>query len=190
MEATASLWPEIQTAYCWVHRAAHILENHDQKPGQYLESDYQALMREIGEHHTGEKTLVSHAAEYFLKVTESYKSGLFHCYRHEGLPRTNNSLEQLFGSARYSQRRASGRPHATPSMVVRGEVRLIASVVTRTHPPEAVQLPHSQIPAWKELRRRIEFRHQNRRKQSRFRKDTTHYLSQIEDKLLKAALPA
>jgi hypothetical protein len=68
----------------------------------------------------------------FLKVTKSYWKGLFHCYRFpEGtLPRTNNDLEHLFGWARYGERRASGRRNASPAMVVRGSVRVLAAVAT------------------------------------------------------------
>ena len=36
----------------------------------------------------------------FTKVTRSYRPGLFHCCAVPGLPRTNNGLEQLFGSQR------------------------------------------------------------------------------------------
>jgi hypothetical protein len=37
------------------------------------------------------------AFERFLKVTRSYWPGLLHGYEVEGLPRTNNDLEQFFG---------------------------------------------------------------------------------------------
>ena len=47
--------------------------------------------------------------DHFLKVTRSYAPGLFHCYDIESLPRTNNDLEQLFGSWRHHQRRCTGR---------------------------------------------------------------------------------
>ena len=43
---------------------------------------------------------ISEYIEHFHKVTASYSSGLFHCYWVEGLPRTNNNLEQMFGSFR------------------------------------------------------------------------------------------
>ena len=38
------------------------------------------------------------AIGHFLKVTRSYRSGLFACYDTVGLPRTDNDLEQLLGS--------------------------------------------------------------------------------------------
>lgn len=47
--------------------------------------------------------------EHFLKVTRSYWSGLFHCYDIQGLPRTNNDLEHIFGQWRHHQRRCTGR---------------------------------------------------------------------------------
>jgi hypothetical protein len=40
------------------------------------------------------------AKQHFLKVTQSYWSGLFACYDDPELPRTNNALEQFFGSFR------------------------------------------------------------------------------------------
>src|SRR3712207_9435478 len=65
------------------------------------------------------------------------RPGLFHCYAVPDLPRTNNGLEQLFGSQRYHERRATGRKAASPAAVLRGEVRLIAATATRLCPPRA-----------------------------------------------------
>jgi len=38
------------------------------------------------------------ALDHFRKVARSYRPGLFHATDVAGLPRTNNALEQLFGS--------------------------------------------------------------------------------------------
>ncbi len=43
------------------------------------------------------------------------------------LPRTNNGLEQSFGSVRRSERRATGRRGAVPGLVVNGAVRVQAA---------------------------------------------------------------
>ncbi len=45
------------------------------------------------------------AVVHFQKVTASYWDGLFHCYQVQDLPRTNNDLEQFFGTARHVERR-------------------------------------------------------------------------------------
>jgi hypothetical protein len=73
------------------------------------------------------------AVAHFLKVTKSYWRGLFHCYEIAGLPRTNNELEQTFGAVRHAERRATGRKSASPGMVVRGAVRVIAALATRLY---------------------------------------------------------
>ena len=75
------------------------------------------------------------AVDHFLKVTASYWPGLFHCYDVPDLPRTNNDLEQCFGSARYHERRATGRGGLAGGLVVRGAVRLVAAVAARSRRP-------------------------------------------------------
>lgn len=46
--------------------------------------------------------------EQLSKVSERYWSGLFVCYELEGVPRTNNELEGLFGATRRRVRQQSG----------------------------------------------------------------------------------
>ena len=89
---------------------------------------------------------------HFRKVTRSYWPGLFRCYDVADLPRTNNDLEQFFGSYRYHERRASGRKVAWPGTVVRGSVRLVAAAATRLRPIEGADLVPSDLAAWRELR--------------------------------------
>lgn len=130
------------------------------------------------------------AVEHFLKVTASYAPGLFHTYDRPGLPRTNNDLEQCFGSARYHERRATGRKGAIPGMVVRGAVRVLAAVAThfQCFCVQALQLRDPQ--AWHDLRDQLSYRQEARRMQFRFRKDPLAYLAVLEEKLLKAVLPS
>lgn len=99
MSATAAAWPEIERAYGWVHRAAHLLANHDDQDADGVRAAYQALVTEIDQQRVTAGTLAP-ALDHFLKVTGSYWPGLFHCYAVADLPRTNNDLEQLFGAAR------------------------------------------------------------------------------------------
>lgn len=60
------------------------------------------------------------AVDHFVKVSRSYWPGLFAWYDTPDLPRTNNDLEQAFGSHRYHERRATGREGASPARVLRG----------------------------------------------------------------------
>ena len=128
----------------------------------------------------------------FLKVSKRYWKGLFRCYRFpEGtLPRTNNDLEHLFGSACYHERRASGRKGASPAMVVRGSVRLLAALATPPEGFDAASIRPIDIEGWRALRSSLEKRRETRRAQLRFRRDPGAYLGRLEEQLLKQALPS
>ena len=130
------------------------------------------------------------AIDHFRKVTRSYRPGLFHCYAIPELPRTDNGLEQLFGSQRYHERRATGRKMASPATVLRGEVRVIAATATRLHPPAARELGRVDRQRWRDLRRRLEPRRQARTLRTRFRRDPEAYLAELELKACQSALPA
>jgi hypothetical protein len=122
-------------------------------------------------------------------VTASYWPGLFPCYDVPGLPRTNNDLEQYFGAARQAERRATGRKSASPALVVRGAVRVVALMATRQQQYSPAELRPRDLAAWRALRQRLETRHQTRRAQARFRRDPAAYLTALEAQLLKPALP-
>jgi hypothetical protein len=117
--------------------------------------------------------------DQFRKVTASYWPGLFHCYDVLDLPRTNNDLEQYFGSARYHERRATGRKGASPGLVVRGAVRAVAAVATRDHRFDEVALRPTDLAAWHALRRQLTTRQAARCAQRRFRRDPDGYLAKI-----------
>jgi len=130
------------------------------------------------------------AVAHFQKVTASYWPGLFQCYDVADLPRTNNDLEHYFGSARYHERRATGRKGASPGLVVRGAVRVVAAVVTRDQTFEAIELRPVDLAAWRALRQQLQTRQKARCAQRRFRRDPEAYLAALEEALCKASLPA
>ena len=129
------------------------------------------------------------AVEHFLKVTASYWPGLFHCYAVPDLPRTNNDLEQYFGAARYHERRATGRKSAAAGLVVRGPVRVVAAVATALHPFTGPEIRPIDLAQWQAVRQSVEYRHETRRAQLRFRRDPDAYLGQLEELLLQLGLP-
>jgi hypothetical protein len=133
---------------------------------------------------------LAEAVDHFRKVAHSYRPGLFHCYAVPDLPRTNNGLEQLFGSQRYHERRATGRRGASPAAVLRGEVRLIAATATRLHPPTPRNLGRVSRERWKDLRERLDQRRQARTLRARFRRDPATYLAALEQQARQPALPS
>lgn len=130
------------------------------------------------------------AKAHFLKVTASYGPGLFWCYDVPGLPRTNNGLEQFFGSIRYQHRRATGRKHAGPGLVVRGAARLVAAAATRLREVTAADLAEADPAAWAALRAELDQRRERRAEHRRFRQDPDGYLRHLEDRFHQSGLPA
>lgn len=183
------MWGAIRLTYDWVHRAAHILNNEQGLRLEELRRDYRHLLCEMlaRQEEAGE---LARAISLFLKVTKSYWKRLFCCYRFPELPRTNNDLEHCFGSVRYGERRASGRKGASPALVVRGSVRVVAAMAT---PPEgfaAADIRPADVGRWRSLRASLDRRRESRRTQLRFRRDPEAYLQRLEEQLLKQALPS
>jgi hypothetical protein len=101
------------------------------------------------------------------------------------LPRTNNDLEHYFGSARYHERRASGRKAASPALVVRGSVRIVAAVASQARTFEAADIRPVDPEKWQTLRSSLERRRTTRQSQLGFRRDPVTYLARLEEQLLK-----
>ena len=182
------MWPDVRMAFGWVHRAAAILRNERGLEAAGVRRRYRGLIAAIARHRRTAGRLAE-AFTHFLKVTRSYWPGLFRCYEVEGLPRTNNELEQFFGSYRYHERRCSGRKVACPGTVVRGSVRLVAAAATRLRTIEVAELVPSDREAWRELRGTLERRQAVRTLGRRFRRDPAAYLRSLEESLIKQALP-
>ncbi|MFL4976649.1 MAG: ISNCY family transposase [Microvirga sp.] len=189
LEGTAALWSDVERAYGWVHRAAHILSNPDGEDAAKVRRRFDGLLAAMARHR-GQAGSLAEAVGHFCKVARSYRPGLFHCYAVPGMPRTDNGLEQLFGSQRYHERRANGRKAASPAAVLRGEVRLIAATATRLRPPDARELGGVNRDAWTALRHRLDRRRHARTLRTRFRRDPDAYLTALEQGTCQPILPA
>jgi hypothetical protein len=188
LSATASLWPAIRINFGWVHRAAHLLANHEASDGSGVRRRLGGLLGAMARQNaTGH--LPQSPLNHFLKVTRSYWPGLFACYDQTNLPRTNNDLEQFFGRHRYHERRATGRKAASPSLVLRGSVRLITAAATRQRPYTAHELATVHLDDWRELRQSLLRPARARTQRHRFRRNPTAYLKQLEQRLIQSALP-
>jgi hypothetical protein len=191
LERTAELWPDVRVGVGLIHRAAHALGNERDLTGRGVRRRYRAVLDDVrkaaGQAAPGSD--LRRGLEHFLKVTTSYEPGLFDCYDVPGLPRTNNDLEQLFGSTRHHERRCTGRKVASPGLVLRGSVRVLAGLGTRVRCFTGAELAPADPGAWRAVRAGLEDRRQARVLRCRFRRDPAKYLRQLEEKLIKPALP-
>ena len=188
LTATEPLWPPIRQAYAWVHQAAHLLANAEQRDVSTLQQAYQQLLETMQEQQDRLGALAP-AVAHFRKVTASYWDGLFQYDQVKDLPRTNNDLEQYFGTARQIERRVTGRKRASPTLVVRGWVRVVAAGATRLISFSAADLRLTDVAAWQALRQHLDYRHEGRRRQLRFRREPQAYLASLEQRLLTPSLP-
>lgn len=178
----------MRTGFGVAHRAARLLDNPKQHRGPEIRRGYRALLRDI-RRRTNKAGPLHAALKHFLKVTDSYWPGLFHCYDVPDLPGTNNDLEQLFGSTRHHERRCTGRKCASPSLVLRGSVRIVAGLGTRSRCFQGRELAPANLETWQTLRASLERRRHTRALRQCFRRAPEAYLRQLEALLLKRTLP-
>lgn len=183
-----SHWSELSLAQSWIQQAVTILDNEEKLPLSFVQQRFGAWMIFMSDRKEQLGSLVD-SIPYLLKITRSYWSGLFHCYQVENLPKTNNDLEQVFGSFRHHTRRTTGRKKAPGSMLIRGESRLIAAVVTRIKTFTAGDLASVDLVSWRHQRSHLEQLRHKRLQQRRFRRDPENYLLELETKLIQSILP-
>jgi len=190
LKETATLWPAVQVAYRWVKQVAHLLKNRAERPAAEVRRRLSRILSSMRQ--AAAQTEVEEVRQHlrhFVKVTKSYRPGLFHCYASADLPRTNNDLEHLFGSHRYHERRASGRKGASPGLVVMGSVRVVAGWATRLRPEEGLALSSGYVAGWRQTRAGLAKRREARRQQRRFRRAPITYLQKLEELADKLSLP-
>jgi hypothetical protein len=185
---TVRLWPAVRTGFALVHQTARILDNPKGHRGSAVRRRYRRLLHHIRRRIQKPGKLRA-ALTHFLKVTDSYWPGLFFCYDVPDLPRTNNGLEQLFGSTRHHERRCTGRKVASPSLVLRGSVRVVAGLGTRARSFQAEELAPENLETWQTVRATLEKRRRARTLRRRFRRNPQGYLRELEELLLKRVLP-
>ena len=178
----------VERGFVFVHAAARLLANPAGEAGAKVRRRFDGLLAAMQRRRYRVGDLGT-ALDHFRKVARSYRPGLFHAADVMDLPRTNNALEQLFGSQRYHERRATGRKTASPGAVLRGAVRLVAGIATRIKAPSGRDLGQVDHPRWQEVRRSLDRGRQARTARTRFRRDPDAYLTALEHQAQQPALP-
>ena len=185
LENTETDWQTLERVYGWVHRLADVLGEENVR-AEELQMRFLLILMHMQEQANQLDPVWQKAIAHFLKVTQSYAPYLFFCYQIADLPRTNNGLEQSFGSVRRAERRATGRRGAVPGLVVHGAVRVQAALATRVKTFTAQDLVPYDLQAWRAVRAEMSSRQACRCQQFRFRKDPAAYLADVEHRLLSS----
>jgi hypothetical protein len=179
----------VEQGFVFVHAAARLLANAAGETGTKVRRRFDGLLAAMQRHHHRVGSL-GPAVDHFRTVARSYRPGLFHAADLVDLPRTNNALEQLFGSQRYHERRATGRKTASPGAVLRGSVRLVAGLGTRAQTLSGRDFGRIDHAQWRELRRSLDRGRQARTARTRFRRDPDAYLRTLEQQAQQPTLPS
>ena len=177
----------MEQGFAFVHAAVRLLANPSEETGAKVRRRFDGLLASMRRHRHRVDDLGA-ALDYFRKVARSYRPGLFHAADRTDLPRTNNALEQLFGSQRYHERRATGRKTASPGAVLRG-AGLVAGICARAETPSGRDLGGVDPMTWRALRRSLDRGRQARTARSRFRRDPDAYLNALERQAQQLTLP-
>ena len=180
--ATERHWAPLRIAASWIDRIVAVLANAEEADAPTGEAALRDVLAEVLTYQ--EDAALAEWATHVYRVTRSYWPGLFHCYADPTIPRTNNELEQYFGTARHHERRATGRKRPPAAVAVRGSVRVVAAVATQAREVAAAELRPLDVARWQAVRADLAARQERRRAARRFRRDPAAYLAALEAHLL------
>ena len=191
LEETAALWPPVRVAYRWVKRVARLLENKAALPVAAVDGGVCGrLLTQIRQAAAAAATPVRSQLEHFVKVTQSYRRGLFWLLRGGG-PATDEQRSGTLVWQSQVSRTTGERPSPCRTRFGGDGVRrLVAGLATRLRPEALLELPGDYVAEWRRLRAELEQRREARRQQGRFRRDPVKYLNKLEELLLQLSLPS
>ena len=184
LEATAALWPDIRVAFSWIPRPAVVLRDKPGLDAAGVRRRYRGLVAAIARHRDP-RALARRCA--LPQGDAELLAGPVPVYDVGGLPRTNNELEQFFGSYRYHERRCSGRKVACPGRWCAARCGWWRRPRPGMRPVSGDLIPSDLRPG--ALRGSLERRQAVRTLGRRFRRDPAAYLRSLEDSLIKRTLP-
>jgi hypothetical protein len=161
-----------------IEQIALILAPSERKSSQGVENRLNQFIKEI------ETKLSKEQDQPFIKNLLSYSQGfwkgLFACYDHPLLPRTNNDLELFFRKVKTQHRRITGLRNWNRYIIRHGEN--VVFVDDALHDPDILsRLTQVEYETYKEEKTAWETRIFEQTKHLRFKKDPEKFLSELEN---------
>lgn len=158
------------------HIAALLAPGEDQS-SEIVEWQMNALLGWVKETYTEESD--APIADNMLRYSKGFWKGLFTCYDHYYIPRTNNDLEQFFRQAKASHRRITGLRNWNSYIMRNGEMIVLVQDALRQ--PHLIQRLRSvPFAAYKACKQRWDNRLSGTIQRRRFNRAPDAYLSALE----------
>jgi hypothetical protein len=109
----APLLPDLRQGAAWVRQITSVLDRAAEQAlsGEQVAQQLQEYLEQIAQHQGS--PLLRGFGQHLHKVSRSYWSGLFHCYDHADIPRTNNGMESHFRDTQSRLLRSTGQKGRT-----------------------------------------------------------------------------
>ncbi len=186
-------YTSIAEGYSWLLDISSILDTSLPTPeikspekslSEVVQVEVNAYLKQLSKRSDLNDLLLSFRKD-LLALTERYSKGLFHCYDIAGLPRTNNSIESLFGRVRRQTLLTSGPHHAKHRLHEQG-AWLLFDVVTNEH-QQLERLKRVSLEDWQKEQQRMSTHQATFTANRRFRRQPEKYLLELETRAAEAA---
>jgi hypothetical protein len=160
-----------------IRSIAEILEPSHDKTSDSVRLELGKQIKHVQENFTleGDRDMVKSVLSY----TEGFWNGLFTCYDHPYMPRTNNDLERFFRNTKKKHRRTTGLRSWNEYILRSGEY--IVFVDDALQQTDIVQrLSRVSYDAYKAEARQWRLRLSESTKRRQFRNDPLTYLNKVE----------
>lgn len=177
----AQEYKEVKRWHTRIVQIALILEPAKNKTSQTVEKRLAQYLRET------EKKLNKEQDKPFIENLMNYSNGfwkgLFVCYDHPLIPRTNNDLELFFHEIKRKHRRITGLRSWNRYIMRHGEHIVLTEEATQD-PNIHRRLRSVRYECYKKEKEQWENRLQEQKKHLRFKKNPSKYLAELEAKWL------
>ena len=179
----AAWYETLQLQHGWLVQLAHMLDPEHEagtpspEARQRAQTAFLEYVDSLGVH--GFDPLHSVLIENIRGYTKGFLPGLFTCFEHKLLPRTNNSLERFIRQSKARYRRITGRRSWSIYILREGEFAVFVDV----QEPEEEQVQRlSRIAdvAYRTRRQQWHHRREPTRQRWRFRQDPNTFLANLE----------
>jgi len=169
-----------------IHRIVKALEPSEHKTSHSVREEMTRILDWLRT--TYARDVDSPMVKNIESYTKGFWKGLFSCYDHSYLPRTNNDHERFFRQTKTRHRRMTGRRSWNDYILRNGEyVVLVDDALKQTNLSERLSLV--SYATYKQQRTRWNNRLNESVLRRRFRKDPFKYLQELENKHSRLVIP-